>query len=62
MKLVIGWCVGHGENTIFGVGFITLEILQIEAYFIVILQCEFTYLRKSYKEKNTFELYLVQWW
>jgi hypothetical protein len=46
------------EGTIFGVGLITLEILQIEAKFIVILQCEFTYLRKSYKEKFTFELSL----
>jgi hypothetical protein len=43
-KLIIGWCIAHVEDTIFGVGLITFEILQIEAKFIVTLQCEFTVL------------------
>ena len=34
-----------------------LEILQIEAKFIVILDCEFIYLRKTYKEKFILQLY-----
>jgi hypothetical protein len=36
---------------------VTLEILQIEAKFIVILDCEFIYLRKTYKEKFILQLY-----
>jgi hypothetical protein len=38
-----------------------VPLYPLEANFIFILHCEFTYLRKSYKEKFTFELYLVQW-
>lgn len=49
LKLIFGCGIADVEGTIFGVDLLTVEILQINAKFIIFLYCESTYFRISYK-------------